>query len=70
MRAFHCPEGRMAEKRERPGVGLAAPRPYSHLARPDRLWIKSGRYWIAYCPVHPKVISDVFYETANIPGRI
>ena len=52
---------------ENPAAGLAAPRPYPHLARPDRLWIKAGRYWIAYEPTTP-VIVGVFYETANIPG--
>jgi plasmid stabilization system protein ParE len=50
-------------------VGLAAPRAYPHLARPDRLWIKAGRYWIAYEPATPVVVG-VFYETANIPGRL
>ncbi|MGA3004639.1 MAG: type II toxin-antitoxin system RelE/ParE family toxin [Acetobacteraceae bacterium] len=52
-----------------PSAGLAAPRPYPHLARPDRLWIKAGRYWIAYQPATP-VIVGVFYETANIPRRL
>ena len=52
-----------------PAMGLAAPRPYPHLARPDRLWIKAGRYWIAYEPTTP-VIVGVFYETVNIPGRL
>lgn len=52
-----------------PMAGLAAPRPYPHLARPDRLWVKAGRYWIAYEPTTP-VIVGVFYETANIPGRL
>jgi hypothetical protein len=31
--------------------------------------IKAGRYWIAYEPTTP-VIVGVFYETANIPGRL
>lgn len=52
-----------------PTAGLAAPRPYPHLARPDRLWVKAGRYWVAYEPTTP-VIVGVFYETANIPGRL
>jgi plasmid stabilization system protein ParE len=43
-----------------PGAGLSAPRPYPQLARPGRAWVKSGRYWIA----------AVFYDTANIPGRL
>lgn len=48
---------------------LAAPRPYPHLAIPGRAWIKAGRYWIAYRTI-PPVIVAVFYETANIPGRL
>lgn len=52
-----------------PAAGVAAPRPCPHLARPDRLWIKAGRYWISYEPTTP-VIVGVFYETANIPGRL
>jgi plasmid stabilization system protein ParE len=53
-----------------PEAGVAAPRPYSQLARPGRAWVKSGRYWIAYNVTHPPVIAAVFYETANIPGRL
>jgi plasmid stabilization system protein ParE len=52
-----------------PTAGLAAPRPCPQLARPDRLWVKAGRYWIAYEPTTP-VIVGVFHETANIPGRL
>jgi hypothetical protein len=47
-----------------------APRSYPEIARPGRLWIKSGRYWIAYSPNNPPVIVGVFYDTADIPGRI
>jgi plasmid stabilization system protein ParE len=53
-----------------PAIGLAAPRPYPHLARPGLAWIKAGRYWIAYSTAKPTVIVGVFYETANIPGRL
>ena len=52
-----------------PAAGLAAPRPYPHLAQPGRAWIKAGRYWIAY-RTGPPVIAGVFYETANIPRRL
>ena len=52
-----------------PNAGLAAPRPYPHLARPDRLWIEGGRYWIACEPTRLTIVG-VFYETANIPGRL
>jgi plasmid stabilization system protein ParE len=53
-----------------PAAGLPAPRPYPQLAHPGRKWLKAGRYWIAYNPTNPPVIVAVFYETADIPGRI
>jgi plasmid stabilization system protein ParE len=53
-----------------PAAGLPAPRPYLSLAHPGRVWIKVGRYWIAYSTAEPIVIVGVFYETANIPGRL
>jgi plasmid stabilization system protein ParE len=53
-----------------PAVGSAAPRPYPQLARPGRLWISSGRYWIAYGTSPEPAIVGVFYETADIPRRI
>jgi plasmid stabilization system protein ParE len=53
-----------------PAAELAAPRPYPHLARPGRAWVKAGRYWIAYSTKQPPVIVAVFYETADIPGRL
>lgn len=52
-----------------PGAGLPAPRPYPDLKKPGRLWLKAGRYWVAYCQ-NPLVITGVFYEMADIPGRI
>jgi hypothetical protein len=36
----------------------------------DRLWIKEGRYWIAYRLSPGPMIVGVFYESANIPGRL
>jgi len=53
-----------------PAAGLAAPRPYPQLAYPGRLWIKAGRYWIAYRMTPVPVIVAVFHETADIPGRL
>jgi plasmid stabilization system protein ParE len=53
-----------------PEVGLPAPRPYPQLARPGRAWVKVGRYWISYTATQPPVIAAVFYETADIPGRL
>jgi plasmid stabilization system protein ParE len=49
---------------------LPAPRPYPSLARPGRVWMKSGRYWIAYSTTTPPMILAVFYDQANIPGRL
>ena len=54
---------------EQPEAGLAAPRPYPQLAQAGRAWVKSGPYWIAYTKA-PLAIVAVFYETANIPGRL
>jgi plasmid stabilization system protein ParE len=50
--------------------GQPAPRPYPHLVQPGRLWLKSGRYWIAYRIRPAPAIVAVFFETANIPGRL
>ena len=60
-----------AERRIDSGeVGMAAPRPYPRLVRPERAWIKVGRYWITYSTTSPQVIVGVYFETANIPGRL
>ena len=53
-----------------PGTGLPAPRPYPQLARPGWAWTRSGRYWVAYTTGPAPVIVAVFFETANIPGRV
>jgi plasmid stabilization system protein ParE len=53
-----------------PRAGLPAPRPYPRLAQPGTLWLKSGRYWIAYRTQPSVAIVAVFFETANIPGRL
>jgi hypothetical protein len=34
------------------------------------VWIKSGRYWIAYRTNPPPLIVAVFFEMANIPRRL
>jgi plasmid stabilization system protein ParE len=65
--ALEAAERRIAEHSE---AGLPAPRPYPGLARPGRAWIKVGRYWIAYRTKAPPLIVAVFYEMANIPGRL
>jgi hypothetical protein len=53
-----------------PSSGLPAPRPNPRLAVPGRLWIKSGRCWMAYITRPAPVIVAVFFETANSPGRL
>jgi len=53
-----------------PAAGLPAPRPYPWLAQPGRLWLKAGRYWIAYRTQPTTAIVAVFFDTANIPGRL
>ena len=53
-----------------PAKGHPAPGPYKHLVQPGRLWVKSGRYWIAYRTGPAPAIVAVFFETANIPGRL
>jgi len=53
-----------------PAAGLAAPRPYPILARRGRLWVKAGRYWVAYLTTSPPVIAAVFYDAADIPDRL
>lgn len=54
----------------RTASGLPAPRPYPSVRRVDRLWLKSGRYRVAYTTTSPPVIVGVFDDMADIPGRI
>jgi plasmid stabilization system protein ParE len=53
-----------------PAAGLAAPRPYPELAAEGDAWVKAGRYWVGYRATEPPAIFAVFFETANIPGRL
>lgn len=50
--------------------GLPAPRPYPRLAAPGRAWVHAGSYWIGYRQTDPPAIFAVFYDRANIPGRL
>jgi plasmid stabilization system protein ParE len=52
-----------------PARGLPSPSPYPSLAKPGRLWRKSGSYWIAYDPTALAILA-VFHETANMPARL
>jgi len=51
-----------------PERGIPAPRPYPNLAELGFLWLKRGRYWIAYDPAVP-IIAGVFFDTDDIPNR-
>jgi len=53
-----------------PSKGLRAPRPYPELAMDGERWIHVRRYWIAYTITDEPTIIGVFYDTADIPGRI
>ena len=53
-----------------PAAGYPAPRPYPQLARSGWAWVKTRRYWVAYSTAPALVITAVFYESANIPGRV
>jgi plasmid stabilization system protein ParE len=54
-----------------PAMGLAAPRPYPELTRPNWRWLKSGRYWFGY--IHAGAVTTVaavFHDSADIPSRL
>ena len=53
-----------------PGAGLPAPRPYPQLERAGRAWTHIGRYWFGYTLDTPPVLLAVFYDAADIPGRL
>jgi plasmid stabilization system protein ParE len=67
LRALERAKDRIASA---PEAGLPAPRPYPSLAQHGRRWIVEGRYWLSYSLTKPPVISGVFYDMANIPGRL
>ncbi len=52
-----------------PERGMSAPRPYPELAAFGLIWLKRGRYWIAYDPDGP-IIAGVFFDTDDIPDRL
>jgi hypothetical protein len=47
----------------------AAPRPYPELKQHGTHWVYMSPYWIAFRRPHDPVISAVFYDEADIPGR-
>ncbi len=52
-----------------PERGMSAPRPYPELAAFSLLWLKRGRYWIAYDPNGP-TIAGIFFDTDDVPNRL
>ncbi len=61
-----------AEKIEAdPKCGVTHTRPYPQVASRGFLWVKVLGYWIAYSVRrgHP-VITNIFYETADIPNHV
>ncbi len=53
-----------------PNGGLRSPRPYPALAQPGRAWTKAGRYWFVHGLGEPPVVTTVFHDAADIPGRL
>jgi len=51
-------------------ASLPAPRPYPAVTRPTWVWMKAGSYWVAYRRRPSLAITAVFYDTADIPGRL
>jgi hypothetical protein len=47
-----------------------APRPYPELKQSGAYWVYFEPYWIAYRRPKDPVISSVFYDKSNIPGRL
>lgn len=54
------------------GLGLHAPRPYPEIAALNLgfRWLKMGAYWFAFTPAPDMTITNIFYETADIPARV
>ncbi len=56
---------------EQAGPFWPSPRPYPELAAYGWQWLKEGRYWIAFAPTPGGyAVTGIFFETANIPGRL
>ena len=56
--------------RDGTATSYPAPRPYPGVARPSWAWVKAGSYWIAYRRRPTLAITAVFFDAADIPGRI
>lgn len=63
----------LAKLRIEKGLGpfYDAPRPYPGIQRAGWRWLKEGAYWIAFTDEPGmSAILAIFYEAANIPGRL
>ncbi len=56
---------------EQIGPFLSYPRPYPNIVVDNWKWLKEARYWIAFEPISDGyMITAIFYDAANIPGRL
>lgn len=55
-----------------PAAGLTAPRTYPKLKRPGLKWVHEKSYWFAYTYTDeaPAIIVGIYYDKADIPGRL
>lgn len=71
--AVRCLLGALSEASAAIATGTAtvydAPRPYPQLKQQGTHWVYFPPYWVAYRRPHDPVISAVFYDEADIPGR-
>ncbi len=66
-----CVERASARYQANRGLFYNAPRPYPSLLRPGWRWTKEGRYWFAFGRTESgAVIRAIFYDEADIPGRV
>ncbi len=70
--AAHNVTKALTEAADRIGMGfsVAAPTPYPELKRDGEAWVKAGRYWFLHTTTEPIIALAVFYDNADIPGRI
>ena len=52
------------------GKVVPTPVPYPDLVQTDRAWTHVGRHWFRHTTATPTLIIGVFYDEANIPGRL
>ncbi len=52
------------------GWSVPAPTPYPELRRAGEAWVHAGRYWILHTTTKPIIAQAVFYDSADIPGRV